>query len=216
MKRTRVKICGIQTLNDALAAVNAGTDAIGLNFYSQSQRCIDVDAARSICSKLPTFVTKVALFVNPTKEQVAEVLDRVNIDTFQFHGSESEAFCQSFNKPYIKALSLESFDKLAGYSSASALLLDSFDPQTIGGTGETFDWQTIPKAYRGKIILAGGLTPSNVALAIKNISPYALDVSSGVEALDASGNRIKGKKDHKLMTDFVQAVQSADLGISYK
>jgi phosphoribosylanthranilate isomerase len=214
MNRTRIKICGITSIEDALYVASMGCDAIGLNFYQKSPRALDIKQAQKICAALPALISKVALFVNPSEEYVYTVLNEVHVDTLQFHGSEHPDFCQLFNKPYIKALSVadnelaSSFnEKLNLYSSASSILLDSFDPLNFGGSGKTFDWNLIPDNFRTRIILAGGLNPENVHDAIKTIRPYAVDVSSGVEQLSSEGELLKGKKDHKKIADFVKAVK---------
>lgn len=217
MKRTRIKVCGITSVEDAAYVAEVGCDAIGLNFYENSSRFISIQKAQEICSSLPAFLTKVALFVNPDDEYVKEVLNTVSIDTLQFHGNEHPDFCQQFNTTYIKALPFDdsetqnSFrEKLTNYHSASSILLDSPDPINFGGTGETFDWGKIPNDARSSIILAGGLNSQNVGSAIKQIAPYAVDVSSGVEQTSEGGEVIKGKKSQGKINDFVKAVSLAD------
>jgi len=201
--RTRVKICGITQQSDALAAVNAGADALGFVFYEPSPRYLSLQQAGLIFASLPAFINKVALFVNPSREYVNEALSLLSIDTLQFHGDEDEAFCQSFNKPYLKAIRVQAetnFEQLAAeYHSAAGLLLDAFDSQQYGGTGHTFDWSLFPKSTEQSIILAGGLNTQNIQQAITQTRPYAVDVSSGVE-------KSKGLKDHQLMTQFMQEV----------
>lgn len=186
MPRTRVKICGITRAQDALAAAQAGADAIGLVFYSPSSRHIAIDAAASIVGSAGAFVTTVGLFVNPRADEVRKVVDAVALDRLQFHGDEDEAFCLQFGLPYIKALRARpgvDFQQLAAaYPGAAGILLDSYQPGVAGGTGEVFDWQLIPGGMRSRIILAGGLNPDNVASAIRQIAPAAVDVSGGVES----------------------------------
>ena len=174
MKRTRIKICGITSIDDALLAVSSGCDALGFNFYLKSPRFIETSEAKKICDLLPTFVNKVALFVNPDEALVKSVLDSVNIDTLQFHGNESPNFCQKFSKSYIKVLSIKSekdssqlISQINQYKSATGILLDSYDPINIGGSGNVFNWNTIPEDCRTNIILAGGLNSENVGSAIE-------------------------------------------------
>lgn len=184
--RTRVKICGITRPEDGVAAARLGVDAIGLVFYEKSPRNVSVEQAKVICDALPAFVTVVSLFLNPDVKQVEEVLAACPIDLIQFHGDETAEFCSGFNKPYIKALGMaknsDLLQQVNAYSSARGLLLDSHEMGAAGGTGLKFNWEDIPQEYRQSIILAGGLTPDNVATAIKQVRPYGVDLSSGVEA----------------------------------
>ncbi|MGK0442197.1 MAG: phosphoribosylanthranilate isomerase [Pseudohongiellaceae bacterium] len=185
MLRTRVKICGITSVEDAKKAVDAGADAIGLVFYQPSPRAVSIIQAKAIVSSLAPFVTVVALVVNATYEFVNELLASVSVDVLQFHGDESAVFCQQFNKPYIKAIRMRPELVLSKcfteYQQAQALLLDAYQKGVPGGTGENFDWQRIPKQRPMPIVLAGGLNPSNVQDAINTVKPYAVDVSGGVE-----------------------------------
>lgn len=203
MARTRVKICGITRIADALAASNAGADAIGLVFYEPSARNVSIDDAVGIVETAGSFVTTVGLFVDPTADEVRKVLEALSLDRLQFHGDESEAFCQQFAKPYIKALRAKpdaDFTALvAAYPSAAGILLDSYKPGVAGGTGEVFDWDTIPMKVRDGIILAGGLNPDNVAGAIRAIRPAAVDVSGGVESSP-------GIKSEEKIRAFIEAV----------
>lgn len=187
----RIKICGLTQVDDALVAVKAGADALGFVFYPPSPRAVTPEQAAEIIQQLPPFVMMVGLFVNPEPEWVEGVLKQVPLDLLQFHGDEPEAFCQSFGRPYIKALRMKpEFDPeqaAANWPSARGFLLDAYTPGVPGGTGEAFDWQRFPsnesktnKAYSW--ILAGGLTPDNVAEAIRITQPYAVDVSGGVES----------------------------------
>jgi len=205
--RTRVKICGITRPDDGVDAALLGVDAIGLVFYEKSPRNVAIEQARVICEALPGFVTVVSLFMNPDAEQVNKVLAACPIDLIQFHGTETADFCQSFSRPYIKAVGMANNEKLADamqqYSMAKALLLDSHATGGAGGTGETFDWDAIPEQYRNSIILAGGLKPANVAEAIRKVQPYAVDLSSGVE----SG---PGIKDAALMAQLMNEVREVD------
>ena len=213
MNRTRVKICGITRSSDAIASVEAGTDAIGLVFYAQSPRFIAPAAAAKIVADLPAFITTVGLFVNASAEQVNEVLAQVPLDCLQFHGDESADYCEQFKRPYIKAIRVkEDTDVLMmirQYGKAQAVLLDTYVVGTPGGTGQTFNWQLIPRqdgqdGQDGQdemaIILAGGLTPANVAMAIRTVHPYAVDVSGGVE-------QSSGIKDHDKIKQFINEVQ---------
>ena len=205
--RTRVKICGITRPEDALAAVRAGVDAIGLVFHPPSPREVVTDQAREVVEALPPFVTAVGLFVDPEPEQVEAVLSWVALDVLQFHGDEDPQFCESFPVPYIKAVRMrEGVDLLQTaerYSSARGLLLDTYRPGVAGGTGEAFDWARVPASLGSSIILAGGLTPANVAQAIAAVRPYAVDVSGGVEA-------DKGIKDAAKIAAFMQEVNRVD------
>lgn len=184
--RTRVKICGITREEDALAAAEAGADAIGLVFYAKSSRNITIEQAKRIVAGLPPFVVSVGLFVNPAAAEVEAVIRQVGLDLLQFHGDESPGFCQGFSRPYIKALRMKPGVDAAVFATshpaARGLLLDAWEQDSYGGTGKTFDWQRIkPLAGASRIILAGGLSPANVAEAITTVRPWAVDVSSGVE-----------------------------------
>ena len=176
-------------------------------FYSKSPRNIDVAQARAICDALPGFVTTVALFLNPEQSMVNRVISDVGVDLLQFHGTESASFCESFDRPYIKALGISGEDNIVeqvkSYSTARSVLLDSHVKGAAGGTGETFDWLSVPEELRQQIILAGGLNPENVAQAIEQVRPYAVDLSSGVESAP-------GIKDINLMTRLMQQVKRVD------
>lgn len=201
--RTRVKICGITRVEDALSAVEQGADAIGLVFYAPSPRCVTIAQAVAISAALPPFVSVVALFVNPAQQEVNAVLAHVNVDILQFHGDESEAECTQYGLPYLKAIRVKSDTNLIQYAqtfmSAKALLLDAHSDTAVGGTGLVFDWNLIPKQMAKPIILAGGLTPENVKEAIQQVQPYAVDVSGGVE-------QAKGVKDATKIAAFMAAV----------
>ncbi len=205
--RVRVKICGITQVEDALAAVTAGADALGFVFYEASPRYIDVEKSTEIIDKIPPFINKVALFVNPSYEYVCSVLKSTYIDVLQFHGDEDEAFCNSFNRPYMKAIRIQEEthldDVVATYHSACGLLIDAFDSAQYGGTGKTFDWSLLPTECSLPLILAGGLTADNVRDAICSTTVYAVDVSSGVE-------KSKGVKDHTLIQQFMHEVKRAN------
>ncbi len=208
MQRTRVKICGLTSPDDALLAADCGADAIGLVFYSKSARAVTAAQALDICRSLPAFVTTVGLFVNPEEEEVRTVLKHVHLDCLQFHGDESAAFCASFGIPYMKAIrvrpELDLLEEIAKYSTSSAILLDSYDKNSAGGTGIAFDWRIARRCVqeaRVKIVLAGGLTAINVAEAIRLVEPYAVDVSSGVESEP-------GRKSKEQMSSFFNEVYS--------
>ena len=201
--RTRVKICGITRPEDARQAAQCGADAIGLVFYSKSPRAVDAEKARKIVQDLPAFVTRVGLFVNMPRDEIQQILQSVSLDILQFHGDESAEDCRGYNKPYIKALRMKQdidvVKEALRYPDAAGILLDSYQPGVPGGTGTTFDWNVIPGEMANSLILAGGLGPANVAEAIANIRPYAVDVSGGVESE-------KGIKDHSLIRDFINEV----------
>ncbi len=207
-KRTRVKICGITRPEDGTAAASAGADAIGLVFYARSPRFVTAMQARAIIAALPPFVTTVGLFVDASTAEIEEILGTVPLDTLQFHGEEPPEFCASFGRPYLKALSMRDDINLHSeaerFTSAAALLVDTFQAGLPGGTGVTFDWTRIPADLGKPLILAGGLNPDNVAQAIKQARPYAVDVSSGVEAA-------KGIKDAEKIAAFMRGVVKADV-----
>jgi phosphoribosylanthranilate isomerase len=206
MSAVRSKICGITRIEDALAAVEAGADAIGFVFYAKSPRAVTVQQARAIIQALPPFVTTVGLFVNASRCELGEILDAVPLDLLQFHGDEAVEDCEGWHRPYIKALRVKAGDDIAAavdaYPSASGVLLDTYVEGVPGGTGEAFDWSLIPQGLSKPLILAGGLTPQNVADAVARVKPYAVDVSGGVEAS-------KGIKDHAKIHAFINAVRKA-------
>ena len=204
---TRVKICGITRKEDAVAAATAGADAIGLVFYPKSSRYVTATAAAEIVSELPPFVTTVGLFVNHSADQVNRICDQVELDLLQFHGDESPSDCSQFGKRFIKAVRMapgRSVTEMMGqYRQATALLLDSFDADKYGGSGETFDWQRVPKDSDVPLILAGGLNCSNVVEAVTRVQPYAVDVSSGVESAP-------GIKSADQIIEFVTRVKNCE------
>lgn len=206
---TRVKICGITRLEDALVAAQAGADALGFVFYPPSPRAVDAATAGKIVSALPAFVTTTGLFVNATADEVNAVLEQVPLDLLQFHGDESAEFCASFRRPYIKALRMQPGVDIAalaaGYAGARGILLDAYVAGVPGGTGQVFDWDTIPRDLAKALILAGGLDVDNVRLAIEQVHPWAVDVSGGVEAG-------KGIKDAEKVRAFMHAVRTAIKG----
>lgn len=200
----RVKICGITRLEDALAAAEAGADALGFVLYEKSPRFIAPENAADIIGKLPPFVTSVGLFVNPSVEFVQTVLRQVPLDLLQFHGDESEAFCTQFHTPYIKAIrmaqDLDLNKEIEKFPSARGILLDAYDPHLYGGTGHTFEWSRLTGGCSKPVIVAGGLTPDNVAQAIEATRPWAVDVSGGVE-------QSKGIKHRNLIEAFVRGAK---------
>ena len=217
--RTRVKVCGITRVDDALAAARAGVDAIGLNFWPGTPRCVTIEQARAVTAALQPFVTVVGLFVDPRPADVAAVLDQVRLDLLQFHGDEPPALCASFGLRYIKAVPVRPGVDLLQYASrfvdAHGLLFDTFAPGGMpGGTGATFDWKAMTPALvttlKRPIVLSGGLTPQNVGAAIRAMRPWAVDVSSGVEASDAGGRPMRGIKDEAKIAAFVEGVRNAD------
>lgn len=211
MLRTRVKICGLTSVEEAVVAAGLGADAIGLVFYPHSKRALSVAAAASIAQALPAFVSVVGLFVNPTEAQVEMVLKQLHLDCLQFHGDETAQFCASFGLPYMKAIRVrEGLDldrEISKYTTSSAILLDKFDEQSAGGTGTRFDWAIAAAAVRNtpqRIVLAGGLDAQNVAAAIRQVQPYAVDVSSGVESAP-------GRKSAERMQAFFSEVNSVGI-----
>lgn len=204
MTAVRIKICGITRVDDALAAVAAGADAIGLVFYARSPRAVSIEQARAIVAALPPFVTSVGLFVDMGRAELESVLARVPLDLLQFHGDEPPERCEGFKRPYIKALRVKAGDDIAAevnrYASAQGVLLDTYVEGVPGGTGEAFDWSLVPQGLSKPLILAGGLHPDNVATAVAQVRPYAVDVSGGVEAS-------KGIKDAQKIDAFIRAAR---------
>lgn len=206
LMRTRVKICGITRVEDAVAAVRAGADAIGLVFDSKSPRYVTLERAADIARAVDPFVTVVGLFVDAGPDRIREVLGRVRITLLQFHGSETPSQCSLYDLPYMKAVRMrdgvELHAEAAAYADAVALLLDTYVPEVAGGSGHTFDWARIPADLNKPVIVAGGLNATNVGAAIKVARPYAVDVSSGVEMT-------KGIKDPEKIEAFMRAVREA-------
>jgi phosphoribosylanthranilate isomerase len=206
--RTRVKICGITRVEDAMKAVDAGCDAIGMVFYEPSPRFVTIEQAAQIVEALPPFVTPVGLFVNAEPSYIRQVLQHVKLGLLQFHGDESAQQCQQYEMPYMKAIRVTAETNLLQYAEdfkqAQALLLDAFVEGVPGGTGQVFDWNIIPKSLPIPVVLAGGLTPENVGSAIQQVNPYAVDVSGGVEIK-------KGIKDAAKIAAFMRGVSDASL-----
>lgn len=214
----KVKICGITNLEDAIISAEYGADAVGFIFFKRSPRCIDVKTAKGIINALPPFITKVGVFVNEGRDRINKIIDEAGIDIIQLHGDEPPEFCNGFKKGVIKAFKISDEGRWVrgsrkvvgqGLSLASLLkyrvsayLLDTFEEGVEGGTGKAFNWEIAKEAKRfGRIILAGGLTPDNVADAIKRVKPYAVDVSSGVEERP-------GKKDPVMVREFIERAKS--------
>ena len=213
MRHTRVKICGITNESDGLAACDAGADALGFVFYSDSPRCVTAEQAAQICRRLPPFVTRVGLFVNAEAGWIREVVRRTGLDLLQFHGDESADFCAGFERPWVKAVRMKEGVDLrqicAEYADCAALLLDSHVAGVYGGTGSAFCWQRVPSALDKPVILAGGLRAENVGEAIRAVKPYAVDVSGGVEKRKKGDKGDKADKDHAEMRRFIHAVRHA-------
>jgi phosphoribosylanthranilate isomerase len=222
--RTRIKVCGLTRIADAEAAVMHGADALGLIFWKPSPRYIDPLAARPLVSCAGPFVATVGVFVNPTRDEVLRAIEQAGISTLQFHGEEDPDFCASFQRPWIKAFKVgqpvsqvlprksasvpggeqgDLLESTLSYQAASAWLFDAFDARLVGGTGEAFDWNLVPKNLARPLVLSGGLNVSNVGDAVRRLRPYAVDVSSGVE-LD------KGIKDAGQIAAFIHGVRDAD------
>ncbi len=206
MPRTRVKICGITRRGDLDAALAAGVDALGFVFYPASPRCLTTEQAGELARAVPPFVTRVGLFVNAEAQAVRRVLASVPLDLLQFHGEEPADYCEQFGLPYLKAArvrpGLDLLEFAAAYSSARGLLLDAW-VEAYGGVGQSFDWSLIPPGLPLPMVLSGGLHAGNVAEAIANVRPWAVDVSSGVELA-------KGIKDAAKIAAFLAAVRAAD------
>ena len=204
--KTKIKICGITNLKDALEAVELGVDALGFVFFNESPRYIEPKKAREIINLLPSFVLRVGLFVNASREEVLSAIIQSRVNLLQFHGDEDEKFCNQFNLPYIKAISFQEGVNLIEYcklfNTSSAILIDTYSKSMRGGTGETFNWDLIPKPLPLPLIIAGGLDSVNVSSLINSVNPYGVDVSGGVE-LD------KGIKDHNMMKNFILGVNNA-------
>ena len=200
MSGVRVKICGMTRSVDVQAAIRAGADALGFVFASRSKRVLDKPLAAELVTQVPAFISRVGLFLDQDSIEVVSILKQVPLSLLQFHGNEDAEYCRQFGLPYIKAVSMVSDQAVVravnDYSDAAALLLDSHVPGGVGGTGAVFNWSLIP-AVSLPIVLAGGLTPGNVRQAVKQVEPWAVDVSSGVE--DSPGI-----KNEELMRVFIK------------
>lgn len=203
---TRIKCCGMTRIEDALLAAELGADAIGLVFTARSRRRVSIEQAREIVRALPPFVTIVALLMDDDAGYVQDVIDAVQPDLLQFHGSERDDWCAQFGRRYLKAIAMgqgvAALPQLQQYPRASGLLLDGHGLGEAGGSGKAFDWSLMPKDLAQPLILAGGLTPANVGEAIRVARPWAVDVASGIESAP-------GIKDPQKMADFIRAVRSA-------
>jgi phosphoribosylanthranilate isomerase len=204
--RTRVKICGITREQDLDAAVAAGADAVGFVFYPKSPRFLDLRRAADLVRRVPPFIARVGLFVNPDPAVLAETLAAVAIDLIQFQGDEAPVFCEQFGHPYLKVArmrpGLDLVEFARSYPSARGLLLDAY-VESYGGAGQKFDWSLVPKSLPLPVVVAGGLTAENVGDAIRQLRPWGVDVSSGVEVA-------KGIKDAAKIAAFIAAVKTAD------
>lgn len=202
----RVKICGITRAEDLQAACNAGADALGFVFYARSPRHLEIAQAAALVAQLPPFVQSVGLFVDAEPAFVEAVLKAVPLDLLQFHGSEAPEQCRHHGRPYLKAVRMREGTDLvkycADYDDARALLLDAYVPGVPGGTGERFDWELIPAGLTKPIVLSGGLDAGNVGRAVETVRPWAVDVSSGVEAA-------AGIKDAARVAAFIENVRRA-------
>jgi len=201
---TKIKICGITNTTDALASAELGADALGFIFYRESKRYIDPEIAKSIVSSLPPFITTVGVFVNQPLDELLAIKDKVGIDAAQLHGDETPEFCSSVPLKVIKAIRVKADLDEQGVAQypVQAILFDTYSDVEYGGTGKSFNWEIIKGiSNAGKIILSGGLSPDNVVEAIRTVRPYAVDVSSGVEATP-------GKKDHMKLRKFIEAVKN--------
>jgi len=201
----KIKICGLTDPENSKQIASLDVHAIGLIFFNESPRAVSIEQANEIIQELPPFINKVGLFVNANSNFVDQVLNSVNIDTIQFHGDESSSDCSQFQMPFIKAIRMREGTNLLSqaeeFSSASGLLLDSFEEDSYGGTGKSFDWNLIKNNLDLPIILAGGLNKDNIMSAIEKTQPYAIDISSGVEV-------DKGIKDIEKTKEIIEIVKS--------
>lgn len=207
MTRTRIKICGLRKAEHALLAAREGADAVGVVFYRPSPRYVTPEEAAAVVAPLPPYVSAVGLFVNSPADEVRATLARVPLDLLQFQGDEPPEFCAAFGRPYVRAVRMEEGTDLVEYarrfSGAKALLLDAHAPGLPGGTGRTFDWTVIPRDLPIPLILSGGLVAENVGRAIREVRPWAVDVSSGVESS-------RGVKDPAKIVAFIRSVRRED------
>ena len=210
-ERTRIKICGLREPAHARVAADAGADAIGVVFYPKSPRFVSAREAAAVAAVLPPFVMAVGLFVDAPESEIRKVLAEVPLDLLQFQGDEPPEFCASFGKPWVRAVRMEPGTDLLEYarrfSRAKALLLDAHSPGKPGGTGLTFDWSAVPAGLPMPVILSGGLDAANVGRAVREVRPWAVDVSSGVESS-------RGVKDPRKIVEFIRSVRREDAGQS--
>ena len=204
--RTRVKICGLTTIDDIVNAVTSGADALGFNMFPASPRFVPEDQLSKLSKSVPPFISKVGLFVNADASKVEALAAKAKFDLLQFHGDESDDYCAQFGLPFIKVVRLSPVmfldEEIKKFPNSHGILVDAHDEVLFGGTGKTLDWSNLLEIDQ-PLILAGGLTPENVATAISQVKPFAVDVSSGVEVS-------KGVKDPKKIRDFMVAVRNAD------
>jgi len=207
MSRTRIKICGFTRIEDVSNAVALGVDALGFVFVESSPRCVKIDQVKELIQHLPPFVQTVGLFMSQTEQEIREVLHEIPLNLLQFHGDETPEFCEQFKMPYIKAIPMgggvDPLDYAAQHAESIGFLLDSHALGESGGSGDIFDWKNIPQGFDRPLILAGGLNIDNVCEAVRQVRPYAVDVSSGVEVA-------KGIKDQEKMAAFVRGVREGD------
>jgi len=208
LKKTRVKICGLTSVNDAVHASDCGTDAIGLVFYPPSPRYVDdLALAFDIAQSVGPFVDVVGLFVDAEESFIDRVLNTVPLNCLQFHGNERAVFCEQFSRPFYKALRMKPgvdvIERVSEYASSRGVLLDTYVKGVPGGTGQSFNWESIPSSL-DRVVLAGGLTPENVSQAIQVAAPYAVDVSGGVEGTP-------GVKDPLKVKAFIENAKSTDV-----
>jgi phosphoribosylanthranilate isomerase len=206
VSKVRIKICGLTRDQDVHNAVVEGADALGFVLYAPSPRAVSAEQAAQLIQKVPAFVTTVALFVNEGADEIQRALKLCPFDLLQFHGDESPDFCRQFNRPYMKAIRVRSAEDIHSavqqYPDAKALLLDAYVENLPGGTGQAFDWRLIPQLSI-PWVLAGGLNANNVADAINQVQPFAVDISGGVEAS-------KGIKDKQKIKDFISEVRNVE------
>jgi phosphoribosylanthranilate isomerase len=206
--RTRVKICGITRAEDALAAARSGADAVGLVFYARSPRAVSFAQAQAIVRALPPFIDAVGLFVDAAPEEIRAVLAALPLQLLQFHGNEDPEECRGYGLPYLKALRMREGMDLAAvarpYEDAAGILVDAYFEGVAGGSGTTFNWSRLPSGFAHPVILAGGLNPDNVAAAVRQVRPWAVDVSGGVELAP-------GIKDAAKIAAFIRGVNSVKI-----
>ena len=212
--RTRIKFCGLTRAGDVRLACELGVDAVGFVFAQRSRRRIEPGHARMLKQALSPMVSAVALFMETPADEVRQAIRALRPDLLQFHGREDDAWCRQFGVPYLKAIPMAVADSAANtedalfgaYPGAAGFLLDSHAPGQAGGSGQAFDWTAIPAALSRPALLAGGLSPENVHDAIRQVAPWGVDVSSGIESAP-------GLKDGERMRRFIEEVRRADLPV---
>ena len=207
MTRTRIKVCGVTRPEDARFCAAAGVDAVGVIMVERSRRKVGIDAAQAIREEVDGLTALVLLVADPDPEWLRNALNHLRPDMIQFHGQETAEYCDAFGAPYLKALSWRAFsgDDLGRYRNARGFVVDSHDPGELGGTGKVFDWKHYPSDSKRPVLLAGGLSPENVFMAVRQARPYGVDVASGVETQP-------GTKSREAIIRFMQEVQRADTG----